>query len=212
MKEDNETFAWGGVITLILVALALAMSGCATKDAPQAAISQHEAAATAAGNCALAIKDIATSVSGDAASKVAAVGAIERLCQGAGNMQVAQVQPQSLGGTLWQAVLQVSDLFIRGYGIKAQKDIGIVQSNNSAATAIASYGAFSGIASSGFAANATIAGNIQSPAPNVTTITTNTLSGTGVLGSGQYTGPVATNPAPVICFNGTATSQGTCSR
>jgi hypothetical protein len=213
MNEDNETFALGGVITLICVAVLLALSGCATKAESPAPVSHHEAAATAAGNCANAIRDIATSVSGDAASKVAAVGAIERLCQGGGNMQVAQRAPEpSLGQSLWQAALSVADIGARWYGIKAQRDVGITQSNNSAATAIASYGAFSGIASSGFAANAAIAGNIQAPAPNVTNTTV--LSGTGVIGGGSYVGPVntTTNPAPVICFPATATSAGTCSR
>lgn len=212
----TESEEQGGMAAIMFAIIAgvLVMSGCATKDAPQAPISHHEAAATATGNCALAIKDIATSVSGDAASKVAAVGAIERLCgQGGGQFAVRQYQaPEpTLGATLWQAALQVADIGARWYGIKSQRDVGIVQSNNSAATAIASYGAFSGIASSGFAANATIAGQIQAPAANVTT-TTN-LSGYGVIGGGSVTAPVTTtNPAPVICFPATATAPGNCSR
>ena len=215
--EDTETIGIAGAIALCLIAVVLALSGCtATKDAPQTApINPHEAVSMAVSNCALAIKDIATSPSGDAASKVAAVGAVERLCgQGGGQFAVRQYQtPEpSLGATLWQAALQVADIGARWYGIRAQRDVGINASNNQTAQALGSYGAFSSIASSGFAASTAIAGKIQSPAPNVTTTTT--LSGSGVIGSGTYTGPISTvtNPAPIICFPATATSAGTCSR
>ena len=166
--------------TIFIVAL---LSGCAsTKETSP--ITQHEAVSVSQTNCATAIKDIAISTSGDAASKVAAVGAIERLCGQSGNMMFAQTQQApSLGVTLWQAALSVADIGARWYGIKAQRDVGITQSNNSATTAIASYGAFQGIASSGFSANTAIASRIQAPAPNIN------LSGTGVIGSGSYIGP-----------------------
>ena len=118
----------------------------------------------------------------------------------------AQAQaPQSLGGTLWQAAIQVFDIGARIYGIKAQRDVGITQSNNSAATAIASYGAFQGMGAQIAAAGTAGYQYVQAPAANVTTTTT--LSGTGVIGSGTYTGPVttATNPSPRVC---TATTTG----
>lgn len=196
---------------LMLVALALALTGCAsTKEEKAAAtptvsqVSPQEAMAMAITNCAASIKDVATAAGGDAASKVAAVGAIERLCgQGHNGLQFAaqqvQPQPQSVGGVFWNAAVQVSDLLLRAYGIKATRDVGITQSNNQAATSIASYQAFTNTAAAGFGSNAQIAGYIQAPAANVTT----TLSGQGVIGSGTYTGPVTstttTNPAPKVC-------------
>jgi len=68
--------------------------------------------------------------------------------------------------------------------------LGTTQSDNAAITSIAGYQTMGGIASSGFGANAAIAGFIQSPQANVTTTTSTsnsaTLSGTGVLGSGSY--------------------------
>lgn len=211
MSEDTETIGMTGAIALILLIVLLALTGCAAKDVPKAEpVNPHEAATMAVSNCALAIKEIATSTAGDAASKVAAVGAIERLC-GQGGAQFAFRPEPSLGATLWQAALQVADIGARWYGIKAQRDVGINQANQAAATQIASYGAFQNIASSGFASNAFIAGNIQSPAPNIT------LSGTGVIGSGQYnfTAPVTTttttNPTPRVCSvssTGVLTCQG----
>lgn len=55
------------------------------------------------------------------------------------------------------------------------------------------------IAGAGFEANGKIAGMI--PQPGAVSNTTNTLSGTGVLGSGTYTAPITTttNPSPKVC-------------
>lgn len=182
----------------ILVCIAaLFIAGCATKEQPVTVVSSPAA------DCAKAIGIIATSAAGDPTSKVVAVSAIERLC---GQTQVSSsVQtPQSLGATLFQAALQTADIVLRGYGIRTQRDVSIVQSNNAAATSIASYNSFSNIAASGFASNAAIAGNIQAPAANIT------LSGTGVIGNGSYTVPTTTNttitnPTPRVC---TATATG----
>lgn len=197
MSEDQETQGITGAIALCLIAIVLFMTGCASKPTPVTMI------ASPISDCAKAINGIATSTAGDPTSKVVAVSAIERLC---GNQaQVAQQAPASLGTVLWNAALQTADIVLRGYGIKTQRDVSIVQSNNAAATSIASYQSFSNIASSGFSSNASIASNIQAPAPNIT------LSGTGVIGSGQYnfTAPVTTttttNPSPRVC---TATATG----
>lgn len=178
----------------------------------------REAIATAVATCATAIERIASTGSGDAASKVAAVGAIERMCgSGGASMQFAmqppvQQQPQTLGQTLWIAALQTADIFLRGYGIRASRDVSINAANNATATAIAGYSAFGNIANAGFNSNAAIASYIQAPQPNVTnTTTTNTtnnttLSGYGVIGAGTYIGPVARN-----CNGGSAGDGGNAS-
>jgi hypothetical protein len=90
----------------------------------------------------------------------------------------------------WASIIVpgITQLASVGFGYK----LGAIQSDNAAATSIAGYQTMGGIASSGFASNASIAGLIQAPAANITTTTstststTNTLSGTGVLGSGYY--------------------------
>jgi len=192
MTEDQEQGLIGGIGWIALAVILILLAGCASKEPPAPVVVSSPAA-----DCAKAIGIIATSTAGDPTSKVVAVSAIERLC---GNqVQVAQQAPASLGTVLWNAALQTADIVLRGYGIRSQHNLGVVQSNNAAATSIASYGAFQNIASSGFASNAAIASNIQAPAPNIT------LSGTGVIGSGQYnfTAPVTTttttNPAPRVC-------------
>lgn len=182
----------------------------ATSPAPAASagtvpFSPQEMIAT----CATAIEKVATAAGGDAASKVVAVGAIERMCgpQAAGYMahvaQAQQAKPveRGMGESLWTAFLQVADVGLRAWGIKVGADVAIRQSDNMAATTIASYGAFQ--AMGGQVRDAGIAGYpyIQAPQPN------QILSGTGVLGSGSYVGPV-TNTATITrtCTGGAAGS------
>jgi len=200
MTEDQEQGLIGGIGWIALAVILVLLSGCASKEPPVTVVSSP------IGDCAKSIGIIATSQAGDPTSKVVAVSAIERLCSQQGQAtQVAAQGSTSLPAVLWNAALQTADLVLRGYGIRSQHNLGVVQSNNAAATSIASYGAFQGIASSGFASNAAIASNIQAPAPNIT------LSGTGVIGSGQYnfTAPVTTttttNPNARVC---TATATG----
>jgi hypothetical protein len=175
---------------LFLVGAAIAalfISGCGSP--PKAADpppDPRESIATAVATCATAIERIATTANGDAASKVAAVGAIERMCgQGGVAMQYAAApapqQTQGVGAMLWSAALQTADLVLRGYGIKTQRDVSITASNNAAATTIAGYNAFGNIAASGFASNAQIASNIQAPAPNYN------VSGNANFGAGAFT-------------------------
>lgn len=208
----------------VLIAGILALSGCSSTKAPapapaapsaaaeSAPITAHEAAASMIQSCTGAIQAIAVASGGDAASKVAAVGAIERVCgqNGAGIAfaRAPAAEPPSLGATLWQAGLQVADILLRGYGIKSARDVAINNSNNNATTQIATVNAFQGTAAAGFGSNATIAGLIQAPAPNVT------LSGTGVIGSGSYVGPVTRNcvggsGAAGTGVAGTGTTPGT---
>lgn len=186
--------SWGLLMAIVIGAL---MAGCATPAAPTVAasapIDPRTAYAAALGDCATAIKDVVASASGNDVAKVVAVGAIERLCGAGGaqlqamNVQTSAPQP-SLGATLWTAALQVADVAMRGYGIKANRDVAIVQSNNAANTTIASYGAFQGMGQQIQLAGTAGYPYVQAPAANITT----TLSGTGVIGSGQYTGPVTT--------------------
>lgn len=198
MKANTETNLMSGTIaTLLLIALCgMFLGGCETTKPPVAtiaAITPQEAHATAISNCAKAIADIAIAPGGDATSKVVAVGSLERLCGAGGGQMVAMYQPQqtiapSLGATLWQAAVQVFDIGARVYGIKAQRDVGITQSNNSRDVAISTNGAFVGMGQS--IAQAGTAGYQYIQVPGATY----NLSGTGAFnignGTATYTGPV----------------------
>lgn len=149
--------------------------------------------------CARQVGAIATAAAGDAASKVAAVGALERMCSGQAQAFAAAAsrpEPPGILGSLWQATLQVADLALRGYGIKANRDVNLAQSNNNRDVSIASYGAFTSMGNAIGAAGTAGYQYVQAPGAVTTTTnnttTTSTLSGTGVLGSGTYTGPVTT--------------------
>lgn len=204
--------------TLILAAtafVALLLAGCATppqakNDAPVPA-DPREAIATAVATCATAIERIATAAGGDVASRVVAVGAIERMCGTQGSVQLAALNvappapPPSLGQTLWTAALQTADIVLRGYGLKMNRDVAVIQSNNQAATSIASYGAFT--AMGGSIERAGTAGYPYVQAPGA--VTTNTISGSGVIGSGSYVGPVTTTTTTTsTCTGGQAGAGG----
>lgn len=208
------------ILTLVLAAIAaLMLSACnftgSTKPAPAA----FPVTAAAAGpapfspaemiaTCAGAIEKVATAAGGDAASKVVAVGAIERMCgpHAAGYMaQVAQAQQarppeRSWGESVWMAALQVADVGLRAWGIKVGADVAIRQSDNQAAQAIASYGAFQTMGGQIAAAGTAGYPYVQAPQANQSW----TLSGTGVLGSGSYVGPVTTTTR--TCTGGAAGS------
>lgn len=172
--------------------------------------------------CVVQVGAIATSASGGEASKVAAAGALERLCgahvqQVAQGAQTVQREPQSLAAVLWTGAVQAADILLRGYGIKAQRDVSVVQSNNQAQTTIASYGAFSTMG--GYVRDAGVAGYpyIQAPGAITTTTTTtnttntNSLSGQGALGVGgsaTYTGPVTRSCSGGQAGAGAGTTTG----
>lgn len=202
--------------TLILAAtafVALLLAGCATppqaKNDASSPSDPREAIATAVATCATAIERIATAAGGDVASRVVAVGAIERMCGTQGNAQLAALNvappapPPSLGQTLWTAALQTADILLRGYGLKMNRDVAVIQSNNQAATSIASYGAFT--AMGGSIERAGTAGYPYVQAPGA--VTTNTVFGNGVIGSGTYTGPVTTTTT-TTCTGGQAGAGG----
>ncbi len=206
--------------TLVLAAtafVALLLAGCASppqvKADAQPPADPREAIATAVATCATAIERIATAAGGDVASRVVAVGAIERMCGTQGSTQLAALNvtppapPPSLGQTLWTAALQTADILLRGYGLKMNRDVAVIQSNNQAATSIASYGAFT--AMGGAIERAGIAGYAYVQAPGA--VTTNTVAGNGVIGSGTYTGPVtttSTTTTTTTCAGGQAGAGG----
>lgn len=156
---------------LIIIA-ALAIAGCASPDYAQYAKSA-EASSVARSK---ALSDIAAS--GDSSAKVAAVMA---LALGAGNNTLAAPAPNA--ALQWASILVPSLTQVAGmrYQYLGQQ----TASNNAAAVAISTNATMQGIS-----------GQIQAPGA----ITTNTLSGTGTLGSGAYTTSDnhTTTPAPVI--------------
>lgn len=185
-------------LLLALAAVAAVfLAGCATQAPAVAApqVDPRDAVMTAVATCATAIERIATGANGDPASRVAAVGAIERMCGsgGAGNISAllqAQQRPQetSIASTAWSAFLSVVDVGLRAYGIKVGSNVAIRQVEANRDTSLGAYQAFT--AMGGQIRDAGTAGYpyVQAPQANQTW----TLSGTGVLGSGSYTGPVTT--------------------
>lgn len=105
--------------------------------------------------------------------------------------------------TAFGAVLQVADLALRAYGIKAGRDTAIASTNAQRDTAIASYGAFTSMGGSIERAGTAGYPFVQVPQPNVT----NTISGNGVIGSGSYIGPVTTTTTRT-CNGGTGAAGG----
>lgn len=177
----------------------LAASGCASDDYRLYAESQaaiHTARANADAERYRAMASIAQS--GDTTAKVAAMFAMQ--AAGNGGQQPAHIAaPKSTAEVARDWLGMILPVAIQGYGIHANSQVMMRQSDNSARVAESTNAAFVGIA-----------GQIQAPAANVTTTTLSgsgvigsgfysaptttvtTLSGSGVLGSGSYTGPVST--------------------
>lgn len=158
-------------ITIAILA-AFAITGCASTDYKYYKEIQVEYAKAEAERY-KAMSKIAET--GDSTTKVAAMFALQGSQAKASGVQVAA--PKSTAETLLQWAGIILPTAVQAYGINAQKQTSIVQSNNSALVAQSTNQAF-----------VDIAGKIQAPAANVTT----TLSGTGVLGNGTYT--TAANP------------------
>ena len=141
---------------------------------------------------------------GDTTAKVAAVISLNA----GGNQQAQIAAPKSWADYTLQTVGMFLPVVGQVYTINKQTALGLRQSDNATALGVAQANAnkdvalgtataFSNLASSGFASNATIAGHIQAPQPNITisgggvigsgTLTNNTMtSSTGVLGTGSY--------------------------
>lgn len=168
--------------TIVAVAAALAVTGCATtnKDylalltAQQAVAVQNAEAAKARFT---AMSQIAQT--GDASSRTAAVMAMAMV-------QTPHVQlpaPPENEALKWASVFvpAITNLGANYFTYR----LGAINSNNAAATTTAAYNAFSGMATAGYNAvqgtatagfnsASTIAGFIQAPQANVTTTTTTT--------------------------------------
>lgn len=155
--------------TFILL-IPLFLAGCASQDYvkySETVVAVQTAKANAEAEKYKAMAAIAKS--GDTTAKVAAMMAMQN------NQQQLQVQIAA-PKTSWDIAREMLGIFVpaivQGYGIHANQNIAVTQSNNSKEVAVSTNQAFVGIAS-----------QIQAPAANITT----TLSGTGVLGSGSYT-------------------------
>lgn len=200
------------LLAAILAAVGL-LAGCATThDAYYAALKadiESRAAyrvAQAQENAARSTAIAQIAATGGESAKTAAVLALA-LNQGGGSLALQPPQsaipapPPSTGERIWTTFLQVADVGLRAWGIKVGGDVAIRQSDNQAAQAIASYGAFQTMG--GQIAQAGTAGYpyVQAPQANQSW----TLSGTGVLGSGAYTGPVTTTRT---CTGGAGAAGG----
>ena len=149
-----------------LPVLVLAMSGCAHKEY-QAYADVHKAQAAAQTARFQALADIARQ--GDTTAKVAAVMSLQMGGNGQQGQQVAAPKSWSDYALQWTGLLLPTVGQI--YTINKQTGLGMRQSDNATALGISTNNAFVGMA-----------GKIQAPAANVTTI-----GGNGVIGSGSYT-------------------------
>jgi hypothetical protein len=149
------------IMILITAILTLTLEGCATSsDYGQYAAMQtqiHKSQSDAEIAKANAIKELGAT-GGDAA-KVAAVMALMIPSGGQNQQQIAA--PRSVSEQIrdWVGILVPS--LIQGYGIHANQQIAVTQSNNSRDVAVSTNSAFVGIA-----------GKIQAPAANVTSTIT----------------------------------------
>jgi len=201
-----------------LILIALILSGCATPDykvyveAQNSLAVQHQLQATAQAN-AKSVSETARfnalgkiAETGDTAAKVAAVMALQFGSQNSSqtNSQITQLaapQPNQL--LQWASILVPA--LSQAYSISKNAEVSIAASNNAMQTSIATTNGF-----------VNIAGKIQVPAANISTVTTDnhavttttsntttsTLEGTGVLGDGSYS--TTANPT-TYTMSGTGT-------
>ncbi len=194
---------------ILLLGLAVAVGGCATPEEKVAdaniQISANNAK-TAQAQADKAEADAVVAVAGKLDAGGASAYLVAKALKGLGigqQQQVIQQAPQSIWGTAWTALLQLTDVGLRAYGIKVGGDVARNNSDNNRITSLGAYSAFTQMG--GSIASAGTAGYPYVQAPGATTNTTTTLSGTGVLGSGTYNGPITTNRN---CPGGTAGNSG----
>jgi PBP1b-binding outer membrane lipoprotein LpoB len=149
---------------IALILCAFALTGCAT-DQYQAYADAHKAQAAAQTARYQALADIAKM--GDTTAKVAAVISLNA-GNAPQNANIATPKHWADYALQWTGLLLPTVGQI--YTINKQTGLGMRQSDNAAAVAISTNNAFVGMA-----------GKIQAPAANVTTI-----GGNGVIGSGSY--------------------------
>ena len=141
----------------------LALSGCAHEYAAYAEAHKAQAAAQTARYQALA--QIAQQ--GDTTAKVAAVMSLQ---MGSAQQGTQINAPKNWADYALQWTGLLLPTFGQVYSVNKQTSLGLRQSDNATAVAVSTNSAFVGIA-----------GKIQAPAANVTTI-----GGNGVIGSGSY--------------------------
>lgn len=155
---------------LILLIITASLTGCASTEYAQYSKAQVDIAtakATADTARYQALSSIAKD--GDPTAKVAAVMA---LALGSNTQNTQMSAPQRSDALMWASILVPG--ITQAYAIGKSADVAINSSNNAAATSAATTAGFVGIAS-----------QIQSSNSTISTVT-NTLSGTGSLGSGAY--------------------------
>jgi len=175
------------MIRLSIIAIAIALAGCSTTDYDKYATTQQSIAAskaqadTARYN---ALADIAKN-----GSDTARVAAVMALAMGGQAPQQSQAlaAPQRSDALMWASVLVPA--VTQAYSIAKSADVAINASNNAYMTSASTTAGFVGIASQ---IQAPVIAAPVLPQANVSTVTTTTtsadqtLSGTGVLGSGTY--------------------------
>ena len=149
---------------LIAILAALSLTGCATAEY-QAYADAHKAQAAAQTARYQALAEIAKQ--GDTTAKVAAVMSLQ-MGGGQQNTQINAPKNWADYAMQWTGLLLPTVGQI--YTINKQTTLGMRQSDNATAVAVSTNSAFVGIA-----------GKIQAPAANVTTI-----GGNGVIGAGSY--------------------------
>jgi len=175
------------MLKILVPVIALALTGCASTDytnytATQQAMAASKAQADTARYNALA--DIART-----GSDTARVAAVMALAMGGQAPQQSQAlaAPQRSDALMWASVLVPA--VTQAYSIAKSADVAINASNNAYLTSASTTAGFVGIASQ---IQAPVIAAPVLPQANVSTVTTTTtsadqtLSGTGVLGSGTY--------------------------
>lgn len=203
-----KVYRWALISIMVLFVVWL-VAGCATvnKDyqarvEAQASVERAYAEAEKERHRTEAARWAAIAAIGQATTDPAArVAAVVALAMGQQNAAALPRQPApmpELPATVedrafrWASLILPTATAIAGgyFGYR----LGVTQSNNNRDTTVAGYNTFgtissagfasaSGIAASGFGAADSIAARIQAPAPSIT------LSGTGVIGAGQFVGP-----------------------
>ena len=185
---------------IIFASIVLVLAGCASAPAVQPPLTAEEARASET-------RDFGAAMAAAKDGNVQNMLILAWALRGKGESAPQQVQQApSVAGIVLGVVDRLIGITPAWFAYKSSirnsqttetvaainRDVSIAQSNN-----------FTNLGIAGFNANATIAGLIQTPAPNITTTFTN--SGTGVAGSGSFN-PVTTttNPNPKICSVTTA--------
>lgn len=174
----------------LIILIFAALAGCASPGYEQYLATQQAVAVARSGSDAARYNALASiAKTGDPAASVAAAMALAI----GGNQAPQHIEAPRNELLQWAGILVPA--VTQAYAIGKSADVAINASNNAFQTSAATSGAFVGIA-----------GKIQAPAANVSTVTTSTdnsmaMSGTGVLGSGTYStqaNPVTTTTSTPV--------------